>query len=75
MRVLKWIVDRVNGRARSTESPLGRMPRYQDLDWRGMDGFDESKFRQLMEVDRNLWHQEIASHSCSPSCTTSSPRR
>ncbi|HRF46455.1 MAG TPA: phosphoenolpyruvate carboxykinase (GTP) [Anaerolineales bacterium] len=62
MRVLKWIVDRVNGRARSTESPLGRMPRYQDLDWRGMDGFDESKFRQLMEVDRNLWHQEIASH-------------
>ncbi len=62
MRVLKWIVDRVNGRARSTESPLGRMPRYQDLDWRGMDGFDESKFRQLMEVDRNLWHQEVASH-------------
>ncbi len=62
MRVLKWIVERVNGRARSTESPLGRMPRYQDLDWRGMDGFDESKFRQLMEVDRNLWHQEVASH-------------
>ncbi len=62
MRVLKWIVERANGRARATESPLGYVPHFNDLDWRDMDGFDEEKFSNLMEIDRALWHQEVASH-------------
>ena len=62
MRVLKWIVERAQGRARATESPLGYVPHYNDLDWRDMDGFDEEKFQHLMEIDRALWHQEVASH-------------
>jgi phosphoenolpyruvate carboxykinase (GTP) len=62
MRVLKWIVERARGQAVSVESPLGWMPRYQDLDWRGLEDFGEDRFHALMAIDRDLWQQEIASH-------------
>ena len=61
MRVLKWIVERANGRAIGIESPIGRMPRYEDLDWRGLD-FSKEKFNQLMAVDRDSWVEEVMSH-------------
>ena len=52
MRVLNWIVDRVNGRAKgSAQSPLGHMPTYGDLPWDGLD-FDDAHFQALMEVDK-----------------------
>jgi phosphoenolpyruvate carboxykinase (GTP) len=62
MRVLKWIIERSHGRAVSIESPLGWMPRYEDIDWTGMEGFSEAKFKALMTVDRDQWQQEILSH-------------
>jgi len=62
MRVLKWIVDRANGRAVGVESSLGWIPRYQDLDWRGMENFTPEKFQDLMAVDREQWVNEIVSH-------------
>jgi phosphoenolpyruvate carboxykinase (GTP) len=53
MRVLKWIVDRVHGRAAEpAESPFGYMPHYQDLTWKGLD-FSKEKFAQIMTVDRD----------------------
>jgi len=61
MRVLKWIVERANGRGHATESPLGYVPRYEDIDWTGMD-FSEANFKELMTVDRDEWLQEILSH-------------
>jgi phosphoenolpyruvate carboxykinase (GTP) len=51
MRVLKWIVDRVHGRADGVESPFGYMPRHEDITWQGLD-FDVDTFYKLMEVDR-----------------------
>lgn len=62
MRVLKWVVDRVRGRAYGQESPLGWMPRYEDLEWRGMDGFSKEDFNKLMSIDREAWKAEILSH-------------
>lgn len=61
MRILKWVVERAQGHAASIESPLGWVPRYQDLDWRGLD-FSEAQFEQLMTIDRQVWLKEIASH-------------
>ena len=62
MRVLKWIVERINGCASSVESPIGWMPRYEDMDWTGMTNFNSLSFTKLMEVDRELWKQELSTH-------------
>jgi len=58
MRVLRWIVDRVRGRASATESPIGWMPQYDALDWRGLD-FPKDAFHQVMSIDREQWKQEL----------------
>ena len=62
MHILKWIVERAQGGAFSIESPIGWMPRYEDLDWRGMEDFTRQQFNELMSVDRVLWQQELLSH-------------
>ncbi|WP_082700630.1 phosphoenolpyruvate carboxykinase (GTP) [Magnetospirillum sp. XM-1] len=51
MRVLKWIVDRVAGKAKAVESPIGLVPQYEDLEWKGLD-FSRDTFKQLMRIDR-----------------------
>lgn len=61
MRVLQWIVERVNGRALGVESPLGFVPRYEDLNWNGID-FDRQKFSDLMAIDREQWKSELLMH-------------
>lgn len=61
MRVLKWIVQRANGEMRAAEAPLGFVPHYEDIDWRGMD-FSKDQFHELMVIDRDVWLQEILSH-------------
>jgi phosphoenolpyruvate carboxykinase (GTP) len=62
MRILKWIVERVNGQAAAVESPLGWMPRHEDLDWNGLDSVTREQFYDLMSVDRGVWKDEIISH-------------
>ena len=61
MRVLRWVVDRVRGRVPTRESALGWMPRYQDIDWRGLS-FPESAFEQLQTVDSVQWRREVMEH-------------
>lgn len=62
MRVLKWIISRSRGRASSVESPIGWMPRYQDLDWTGMKEFTKIDFDKVMSVDREIWKKELLTH-------------
>jgi phosphoenolpyruvate carboxykinase (GTP) len=61
MRILKWIVERARGQASSIESPLGWMPRYQDLDWRGLE-FTQAQYDSVMSVNRDEWKTELLSH-------------
>ena len=61
MRVLKWVVERVQGKTGAVESPLGWMPRYEDMDWEGLD-MSREKFIDLMSVDRDVWQNEVISH-------------
>jgi phosphoenolpyruvate carboxykinase (GTP) len=62
MRVLKWIVGRINGGASSVESPIGWMPRYEDIDWTGMKDFSKDDFEKIMTIDREPWKTELLSH-------------
>jgi phosphoenolpyruvate carboxykinase (GTP) len=59
---LKWIVDRVHGRGYAIESPLGWMPRYEDITWDGLETFSEEDFNKLMSVNSEAWKAEILSH-------------
>jgi phosphoenolpyruvate carboxykinase (GTP) len=61
MRVLKWIVQRVRGEVSAIESPIGWMPKYEDMDWEGLD-FSRDQYDVLMDVDREAWKKEILTH-------------
>ena len=62
MRVLKWIVERCDGQAQAVDTPLGRAPRYEDLDLEGLDGMGRERFEQLMSLDAALWRKELQEH-------------
>jgi phosphoenolpyruvate carboxykinase (GTP) len=58
IRVLRWIVERVQGRTLASESPIGWMPRYESIDWSGLD-FPREKFQELQEFDEAAWRREV----------------
>jgi phosphoenolpyruvate carboxykinase (GTP) len=64
MRVLKWIVERArtHSRAAGVETPLGRAPKYEDIDWTGLESFTREDFENVMSIDREAWKNEILSH-------------
>ncbi len=59
MRVLKWIVDRVHHRGGATDTVLGFMPQYKDLDWTGLESITPEKFNEITSIDSQKWIQDI----------------
>jgi phosphoenolpyruvate carboxykinase (GTP) len=59
MRVLKWIVDRVHGKAYAAETPLGWVPREEDLDLNGLEDFGSEGFAAAMDIQRDEWRHEL----------------
>lgn len=58
IRVLKWIVDRVHNRIEAKETPLGLIPKMQDLNLQGLD-VPEEKLKKLFEVNPSAWQPEL----------------
>ena len=61
MRILKWVVDRVHGRAHGKETPIGWTPYYEDVEWNGLE-VSREQFEQMQEVDRKAWRKELIGH-------------
>lgn len=58
-RVLKWIVERVEGKADAQATPIGNVPNEADLDLSGLD-LTADQLHILLNVDRDVWRQEAA---------------
>ncbi len=63
MRVLQWIVRRCEGSDKAAQTPIGSMPRYDDLEWKGLEGFDRARFEKLMTLDKEHWTGELKDHA------------
>jgi phosphoenolpyruvate carboxykinase (GTP) len=61
MRVLKWIIERVEGTAAANETALGNIPDYSHLDWQGLN-FSQDTYTEITAVDRSQWQQEMKLH-------------
>lgn len=61
MRVLRWILGRLQGEAQGVEQVFGISPSYEDIDWTGLD-FSREQFRQVISVDLPAWRDELALH-------------
>ncbi len=62
MRVLQWMIGRVDGSAQGTENAFGTTPRYGDLNWNGMD-FSRAQFDQVTSIDADAWKTELGLHA------------
>jgi phosphoenolpyruvate carboxykinase (GTP) len=61
MRVLQWMVERIEGHGAGTENVLGVTPRYEDLNWTGLD-FSRDDFQRITAIDVGQWRRELALH-------------
>ncbi|MGC3990903.1 MAG: phosphoenolpyruvate carboxykinase (GTP) [Chthoniobacteraceae bacterium] len=59
MRVLKWIIDRCDGHAGAHETAIGWVPRWEDFDVNGLEGFTREHFEQLQNIDKSEWISEL----------------
>ncbi|MEU5218822.1 phosphoenolpyruvate carboxykinase (GTP) [Streptomyces sp. NPDC020807] len=58
-RVLKWIVERLDGKAEGVETPIGILPTPESLDTDGLD-LPAEDLEFLLKVDRDVWREEAA---------------
>jgi phosphoenolpyruvate carboxykinase (GTP) len=61
MRVLRWIIERCEGRTGAVETAIGLMPDYGDLEWSGLD-FGREEFEQAVCIDQDEWSKELTAH-------------
>ena len=61
MRVLKWMIDRIEGSAQGHDNVFGISPNYQELNWDGM-AFTPEQFHTVTHIDKAAWQEELGLH-------------
>ena len=62
MRVLKWMIDRIEGTAQGHEHVFGISPGYEELNWTGLD-FTSEQFTTVTSIDKAAWQAELKLHA------------
>jgi len=61
MRVMEWMLGRIDGVAQGQENVFGTSPRYEDINWNGLD-FTRAQFDSVIGIDKAAWQQELTMH-------------
>jgi phosphoenolpyruvate carboxykinase (GTP) len=61
MRVLKWMIDRIEGEAQGAQNVFGISPKYEELNWQGL-AFSPEQFAKVIGLDRDAWLKELQLH-------------
>lgn len=62
MRVLKWMIDRIEQKAEGADHAFGVSPRYEDLHWTGL-AFSLAQFETVTRTDKASWQAELELHT------------
>ncbi|MDP3842994.1 MAG: phosphoenolpyruvate carboxykinase (GTP) [Oxalobacteraceae bacterium] len=62
MRVLKWMLERIEGQTGGVEHLFGTTPAFGDLEWDGLD-FTQAQFDTITSIDHNAWREELKLHA------------
>jgi len=60
LRILNWILDRCEGSVDAIKTPIGYVPKYEDVDMEGLD-FPRDTWGTLFNIDKKEWKKELAS--------------
>jgi phosphoenolpyruvate carboxykinase (GTP) len=61
MRVLAWMIDRIEGKAAGVDQPFGVSPTYEELNWTGLN-FTKEQFNTVTSFDKAAWTDELKLH-------------
>ncbi|MBK0110833.1 MULTISPECIES: phosphoenolpyruvate carboxykinase (GTP) [unclassified Delftia] len=62
MRVLKWMIDRLEGQAQGEQTAFGIAPQYAEINWTGLD-FSTDQFASVTSIDKAAWAEEMQLHT------------
>ncbi|GKS83967.1 phosphoenolpyruvate carboxykinase (GTP) [Acidovorax sp. SUPP1855] len=62
MRVLKWMIDRIEGQASGQDTPIGTAPQYGEINWKGIE-FTPAQFDMVTRIDAAAWADELKLHT------------
>ncbi len=62
MRVLKWIIDRIEGTAKGVEHMVGISPAFEEINWNGLN-FGADQFKAVTSISKTEWQAELKMHN------------
>jgi phosphoenolpyruvate carboxykinase (GTP) len=62
MRVLKWMIDRIEGTAKGQDHVFGISPAYSEITWTGLQ-FTPEQFKTATSIDKAAWKKEMELHA------------
>jgi phosphoenolpyruvate carboxykinase (GTP) len=62
LRVLKWIVERCQGKAHGVKTPIGWVPEFADITWNGLEGFGPDHYEKVASLELSQWKDELGMH-------------